>query len=265
MCIAYLALNDHPDWPLLIAANRDEYHARPARPIGPWAGNPDVIAGIDLKAGGTWLGVTRQGRFGLLTNYREPGHHSSGAPSRGELVSAWLTSANDLPTYIRELSGQADAYNGFNLIVGDLNAACYLGNRTPDPAPQMLGPGRYVVSNHLLDTPWPKAERLRQAFAQINMDSLTRSLRTVFATLKDTTPADDDSLPDTGIDRELERLLSSPFIISADYGTRCSSVIAVHRSGRALFSEISYDPSGREVQRHDWPFRINPAPEYSRE
>lgn len=262
MCIAYLALNTHPDWPLLIAANRDEYHARPARPAGPWAGHPDVIAGIDLEAGGTWLGVTRHGRFGLLTNFREGGRHNAHAPSRGALVSDFLTSNVHPQDYANKVSAQAQQYNGFNLIVGNLQTACYLGNRAPDPAPSVLGPGRYVVSNHLLDTPWPKAERLREAFADIDMDSLTRSLRVVFATLKDTTPADDHNLPDTGIDRKLERLLSSPFIISPTYGTRCSSVIAVHKSGRALFSEITYNAQGHETQRHDWPFQINPAPEY---
>lgn len=262
MCIAYLALNTHPDWPLLVAANRDEFHARPARPAGPWAGHPDVIAGIDLDAGGTWLGVTRQGRFGFLTNYREPGTHIDNAPSRGALVSDYLTASTDPVAYASQVSHRADAYNGFNLIVGNLNTACYLSNRAPNRTPLTLGPGRYVVSNHLLDTPWPKAERLRQAFEQLDMDGLTRSLRVVFATLKDTTAADDASLPDTGLDKTLERLLSSPFIISPDYGTRCSSVIAIHRSGRALFSEISYDPQGRETQRHDWPFSVSPAPEY---
>lgn len=256
MCIVYLALNSHPDWPLLIAANRDEKHNRPSRAAAPWDSHPDIIAGIDLEAGGTWLGVTRQGRFGILTNYREMGRNILDAPSRGDLVSNYLMISVSAADYANTVSQNANLYNGFNLIVGDLTTARYVSNRTQIPEPQSLGPGRYVVSNHLLDTPWPKAERLRQAFEQLDMDALTRSLRVVFNTLKDTTPADDVLLPKTGVSLEFERLLSSPFIISQYYGTRCSTVIAVHKSGRALLSEITYDHTGTEVQRHDWPFTI---------
>lgn len=256
MCIAYLALNSHPDWPLLIAANRDESHRRPSRAAAPWDTHPDLIAGIDLEAGGTWLGVTRQGRFGLLTNYREMGRHNPQAPSRGDLVSDYLKTSTSPVAYAEQINERADAYNGFNLIVGDLATASYVSNRTPERQPQSLASGRYVVSNHLLDTPWPKAERLRQAFEQLKMDSLARSVKCVFTTLKDTTPADDIYLPKTGISLEFERLLSSPFIISEDYGTRCSTVIVMHKSGRALLSEISYDAKGMETQRHDWPFFI---------
>lgn len=256
MCIAYLALNSHPDWPLLIAANRDEYHRRPCRAAAPWDTHPDIIAGIDLEAGGTWLGVTRQGRFALLTNYREIDGHIANAPSRGDLVSAYLKKSIAPTAYADHVNEHAGSYNGFNLIVGDLTTACYVSNRSPERRPQSLTSGRYVVSNHLLDTPWPKAERLRQAFEQLEMESLARSLKYVFSTLKDTTPADDIHLPNTGISLEFERLLSSPFIISEDYGTRCSTVIVMHKSGRALLSEISYDNQGTETQRHDWPFFI---------
>lgn len=256
MCIAYLALNSHPDWPLLIAANRDESHKRPSRAAAPWDNHPDIIAGIDLEAGGTWLGVTRQGRFGLLTNYREMGHNIPNAPSRGDLVSTYLATSVDAADYAYTVSLKASSYNGFNLIVGDLSTARYVSNRTPESDPQTLESGRYVVSNHLLDTPWPKAERLRQAFQQLDMDALVRSLRVVFNTLKDTTPADDAFLPETGVSLEFERVLSSPFIISQNYGTRCSTVVVVHKSGRALLSETTYDNTGTEVQRHDWPFAI---------
>lgn len=257
MCIAYLALNSHPDWPLLIAANRDEHHKRPSRAAAPWDSHPDIIAGIDLEAGGTWLGITKQGRFGLLTNYREMGRNIMDAPSRGDLVSTYLTTSVNPADYADLINKKAASYNGFNLIVGDLTTASYISNRAPEAAPKNLITGRYVVSNHLLDTPWPKAERLRNAFEQLDMDSLARSVRLVFSTLKDTTPAEDSYLPDTGVSLEFERLLSSPFIISPDYGTRCSTVIVVHKSGRALLSEVSYDTAGIETQRHDWPFNIH--------
>lgn len=259
MCIVYLALNSHPDWPLFIAANRDEFHNRPSLFAAPWKKNPDVIAGIDLQAGGTWLGVTRQGRFGFLTNYREMGHTIIDAPSRGELVSDYLSGPASVADYAANLNQKANTYNGFNLVVGDLTAACYISNRTPLPGQRDLDSGRYVISNHLIDTPWPKATRLRQTFEQLDMDSLTHSLKSAFVALKDTTPADDNALPETGLSLERERLLSSPFIISPDYGTRCSTLILIHRSGRALVSETSYDLQGNEVQRHDWPFDITMA------
>lgn len=259
MCIAYLALGLHENWPLLIAANRDEFHERPTRAAAPWPDHPDVIAGLDLKGGGTWLGVTRQGRFGLLTNYRDR-QLKAAAPSRGELVSQYLIGDMSASEYVSALCDQAPSYNGFNLIVGDLQQAWYASNRTPALRPQALAGRSHVVSNHLLDTPWPKVERLRQALDDMDADVLSETINPVFSALRDTVTAPDDSLPRTGLSLERERLLSSPFIISPDYGTRCSTVIAVHRSGQAFLSEISHDPAGQPVQRHDWPFRIaNPV------
>lgn len=255
MCIAYLAIDAHPDWPLFIAANRDEYHKRPCRPAAPWPTHPDVIAGLDYQASGSWLGVTRQGRFALITNYRDPAHVMANAPTRGQLVSRYLTSHESPQSYARKVHGDASAYNGFNLIVGDKSQAFYTGNRDEATDPSQLAPGRYVLSNHLLNTSWPKAQRLRLALDALPLDSLDQSLTTVFEILKDGTPAQDQDLPSTGLSLERERLLSSPFIISPEYGTRCSTVIALHASGRALFSEISYDASGSPTERHDWPFQ----------
>lgn len=255
MCIAYLALGTE-NWPLFIAANRDEFHQRPTLTAAPWVDHPNVISGIDLEGGGTWLGITRQGRFGLLTNYREPGVTLENAPSRGDLVSDWLKGSASPAKYAASLGIKMKTYNGFNLIVGDLNTAYYISNRAPEAYPQELAPGRYVVSNHLLDTPWPKTRRLRQAFDRLDMGAMTPSLQTIFASLKDTSPANDADLPRTGLSPDLERLLSSPFIVSPNYGTRCSTVIAVHKSGRAILSEISYNSQGTATRRHDWPFEI---------
>lgn len=257
MCLAYLAIAAHPDWPLFIAANRDEFHARSCLAASPWANHPDVIAGIDLQGQGTWLGITKQGRFALLTNYRDPSSVVAGAPSRGELTTRYLVGDEQPEAYALNVHRQSARYNGFNLIVGKLATASYVGNRSSQTTPQKLAPGRYSISNHLLDTPWPKAERLRQALDQHPIEDLNRSLAPVFDLLKDNTQADDMLLPKTGLTMDRERLLSSPFIISPDYGTRCSTVIAVHASGRALLSEISYDPSGEPTERHDWPFFIN--------
>jgi uncharacterized protein with NRDE domain len=258
MCIAYLAISANPRWPLFIAANRDEFHQRASLPAAPWSERPDVIAGIDCLGKGSWLGITRQGRYALLTNYRDPSRLISDAPSRGELVSQYLTNLESPASYSQRIHDAGPAYNGFNLIVGDLNSACYVGNRAAQTEPQTLQPGRYIVSNHLLDTPWPKAERLRTALDSFALEGLEQSLTPIFEILKDNTPAEDHTLPSTGLTLERERLLSSPFIISPDYGTRCSTVIAVHASGRVFFSEVSYDESGRSTQRHDWPFSLVP-------
>jgi uncharacterized protein with NRDE domain len=260
MCIAYLAIGADPQWPLFIAANRDEYHSRPTRAAAPWRDHPDVIAGLDLQAGGTWLGLTRQGRFALLTNYRDTQPLQANAPSRGELVRRYLTEQTAPEQYMLQLAATQHLYNGFNLIAGNLSAAFYLGNRSPSVAPQPLLSGRYVLSNHLLDTPWPKAERLRLALDTFPLQELGASLTPVFDILKDNTQACDTTLPDTGLPLERERLLSSPFIINPRYGTRCSTVIAIHASGDALFSEVSYDADGIETERHDWPFVISAAP-----
>lgn len=260
MCIAYLALNTHPDWPLFIAANRDEFHQRPTRSATPWVNHPNVIAGIDELAGGTWLGVTHSGRFALLTNFRNLRLQGpEQAISRGELVKNFLIdetySAQPYATYVAQ---QGHHYQGFNLIIGNLEQAVYVGNQTAEPKEiQVLGSGRYVLSNDLLDTAWPKTERLRNLLGNSPIEHLERSVNQVFKLLKDTAPAPDHLLPDTGLDHERERLLSSPFIISPDYGTRCSTVIAIHRSGRALFSEITYNPQGQSTERHDWHWSIH--------
>lgn len=251
MCIAYLALGD-PQWPVFIAANRDEYHARPSVPAAPWPEHPRLIAGLDIQAGGTWLGLGPDGRFAFLTNYREPGRQKAQAPSRGALVRDFLLGRQSADAYAQATHAAGGAYNGFNLVVGRPGGAYYVGNRSGQPAATALTTGRYVLSNHLLDTPWPKASRLRQALDALPLTDMSNTLELAFAILRDTTQAQDDALPDTGLAIAQERLLSSPFIISPMYGTRCSSVVAIHADGHTLFSEISYDPAGQITERHDW-------------
>lgn len=252
MCIAYLSLGD-PEWPLLIAANRDEFHTRPTRAAGPWPEAPRLIAGCDLRGGGTWMGATVGGRHALLTNYREPGHPTPpGAPSRGLLVRDFLLSEDDPAAWIAAVAARADDWAGFNLIVGDARQTWCLGNRDPARAPRQLGGGRYVLSNHLLDTPWPKAARLRAALDDLPPSDWASAPDKILERLRDTTPAEDARLPDTGLALERERLLSSPFIISPDYGTRCSTVLARAADGRIFFCEQGYDAAGRPLERHDW-------------
>lgn len=264
MCIAYLAIGAHPDWPLFIAANRDEFHARPAIAAAPWPDHPGLLAGIDEVAGGTWLGVTRQGRFALLTNYRDMAYEPSAA-SRGALVADYLKGDAAPDEYAAQVAREGGRYNGFNLIVGDLERACYVGNRNGDGSAVKLEPGRHVLSNHLLNTAWPKTQRLKIRLDEYPLDTLAGTLNPVFDILKDTTPANDDVLPRTGLSLERERLLSSPFIVSPEYGTRCSTVVAIAGNGRGFFSEVSYDPQGVATERHDWPFVLAQRPARARD
>ncbi|HEX7388218.1 MAG TPA: NRDE family protein [Castellaniella sp.] len=252
MCIAYLSIG-HAQWPLLIAANRDEFHARQSAVAAPWPDHPEVVAGRDLVAGGTWLGWTLQGRYGLLTNYREPGRMASpSAPSRGVLVRDFLIGHDTAKAYVAAIASHLDDWAGFNLIIGDRLGAWYLSNRDPSGRPRLLDPGHYILSNHLLDTPWPKARRLRKNLEAVPADGWAKDPDTIFRILHDTTQAESSELPETGVSDDLELLLSSPFVVSPAYGTRCSTLVAVPQNGTALFSEQSYGPMGVLTERHDW-------------
>jgi len=251
MCLAIIALSALPDFPVIVAANRDERHARPTAPAGPWPDRPDIIAGRDLEAGGTWLGMTHGGRYALLTNYRGPARTDPAAPSRGTLVEAYLRGTQPPADYAREVQSRGARYNGFNLIVGERGTSYYVSNRQPGPQP--LAPGVYGLSNHLLDTPWPKLTRTRQAVsAWLRGAVAAEGLEGLFAALADRTPAADADLPDTGIGLARERLLSSPFIVDPAYGTRSSTVLALRGDGGAELHEIRYASDGSPAGREDW-------------
>jgi uncharacterized protein with NRDE domain len=238
MCLILLAWRSHHEYPCVIAANRDEFFARPARAAHWWSGQPDTLAGQDLKAGGTWLGVTRQGRFAALTNYR--GAKAVDAASRGLLVSQLLGSKDTVTDLLRHLSVVSPDYPGFNVIFSDGE---HLGVYESVPnTGRELPPGIYGLSNHLLDTPWPKVvqakSRLSRALTELpSTDALLDLLR-------DDTPAPDHLLPRTGVNLEWERLLSSAFIRSEDYGTRCSSVFFHDRQRAATFLEWTWGNEG---------------------
>lgn len=245
MCLAVLALHTLPGVPLLLAANRDEFHARPTAPAAAWPGSPTIYAGRDLRAGGTWMGVADNGRYAVITNYREPLHLRPDAPSRGALAEAYLRGTQSAPDYLAAVHAQGGRYNGFNLIVGERDGAWYGSNR--NRAPQQLAPGIYALSNHLLDTPWPKLERTKAAFTRSLRSATQQDLPALYAALADPEPAPDDTLPRTGLSLERERLLSSPFIISPDYGTRSSCILTLRADGRGSLHERRFDPSGKAV------------------
>ncbi len=253
MCLALIAFAAHPRFKVVVVANRDEFHARPATAAAWW--DEEILAGRDLKAGGTWLGVDRRGRFALLTNVREPSRHDPAAPSRGMFVPKLLAASTppsvSLPAQVRA----GALHNGFNLIAGDSGELLWGSNRAA--APMTLGPGIYGVSNHLIDTPWPKVLRTKEAFRRwCEGDAGTDDAAAVLALLRDTERAPDEALPATGVTLERERMLSSPFIIGADYGTRCSTVLTIDREDNAHLVERSFDPAGNATGEVEYRFAV---------
>jgi len=242
MCLAVLALHALPGIPVLIAANRDEFHERPTLPAAQWPDAPGIYAGRDGRAGGTWMGVTERGRYALVTNFREPGSFRENAPSRGALVEDYLRGGETPTGYLARVHAMDQAYNGFNLIVGDTREAWYLSNR--DGGPRALAPGVYALSNHLLDTPWPKLARTKAAFTAVLGKGQQPDLAALMAALADREPADNADLPATGLPLDRERLLSSPFIVSPNYGTRSSSVLALRDGGAGQLHERRFAPDG---------------------
>jgi uncharacterized protein with NRDE domain len=239
MCLALLSLDAHPSYALVVAANRDEYHARPTAPAHWW--DEGLLAGRDLHAGGTWLGVTREGRFALLTNFRDPARNDANAPSRGSLVPQVLLDPDHADRALMRIVGEGARYNGFNLVAGTHAGATWGSNRAAKT--QGLGRGTYGLSNALLDEPWPKVVSTKAAL-EAWVASGDADVEPLFEALARRTIAADADLPATGIDIEWERRLSAPFIVSETYGTRCSTVFTIDRRGYARFIERSFDADG---------------------
>jgi uncharacterized protein with NRDE domain len=238
MCLILFAWKTHKYFPLILIANRDEFYERPTAPAAFWEDTPGLLAGRDLREGGTWLGITRKGRLAALTNYRDPTARKDGAPSRGKLVSDFLRGRRAPEAYLRWLSPKAARYNGFGLLVGNPNELCYFSNRG---ALIRLLPGVHGISNHLLDTPWPKVERGKQTLRDHLEREKTPSPEALFTLLADRARPPDERLPVTGVGLEWERVLSPLFIESPDYGTRSSIVLLIDRRGRVTFIERVFD------------------------
>lgn len=237
MCLIVFAWQVIPGMPLIAAGNRDEFYDRPASAANWWDDYPQVFAGRDLQGGGTWLGVTREGRFAALTNIRAPSERREDAPSRGALVSNFLAGRMTAQEYVTDLAAQSDPFNGFNLLVGDREQLIWYSNRGQADARNglPLAPGIYGLSNDLLDTPWPKVVRTKAQFASLLCQGASEDA--YFEMLTDTTRASDCRLPKTGVGVELERLLSSVCIESPTYGTRVSTLVRLHESNAAVLSE----------------------------
>ncbi len=245
MCLIVFAWRPTHAQPLILAANRDEFYARPTLPLAQWEDAPQVYAGRDLEAGGTWLGVNADGRFAALTNIREPGK-PPGRRSRGELVARFLTSDVPMDKYLGEIATRSSEYGGFNLLVGDCEQLHFLNAN--DPIPRRLEEGIYGVSNAGLDTPWPK---LVKAKAALSGQLHNHDPEALFGFLADDAPAPEAELPSTGVGLATEKLLSSVFIASPNYGTRASTVLLVNADGSRRLIERSFGPYGGRLGEVD--------------
>lgn len=236
MCLITLAFQSHPRYPLIVVANRDEFYDRPTTPADFWSDHPDLLAGRDLEAGGTWLGVNRAGNWAGVTNFRGGGPAAD--LSRGELPTNYLRAdAPDLTQYISDMLAKSGRYSGYNLLAGNARELMYLNNINREST--RLSPGVYTLSNDLLDTPWPKAElgrdRLLKAIEASDLHS--EELIEVLASQQ---CFPDGRLPDTGVGLEMERTLSPPFIISHTYGTRCTTVLLIDNQDNVEYAEQTF-------------------------
>jgi uncharacterized protein with NRDE domain len=238
MCLILLAYHWHPDYPIVLAANRDEFYDRPERAAHFWPDEPTILAGRDLVSGGTWLGVDRNGRFAALSNYRDPKTHRSHAQSRGAIVADFLRGQIPAQRYLEALRQDSQPFNGFNVLAGDDREVLYYSNWSD--AIQALSPGVHGLSNHLLDTPWPKVEKGKAGLRHAVERREGFEVETLLELLADRSQPADDELPDTGVGIGNERLLAPIFIASENYGTRCSTVLLIDRDGRVTLVERSF-------------------------
>jgi len=262
MCLILFANHAHPDYRLIVAANRDEHFSRPSAAAGFWPDAPSVLAGRDLDKGGTWLGVTRNGRFAALTNYRGATPVAGGA-SRGVLASAFLRGSESPAAFVAALEAEAGQFQGFSLLVADRDTVCYFSNREDRAASvREVAPGVHGLSNHLLDTPWPKVERgCKVLSCALSQDAEAREQR-LLALLRDRAPPPDEAIVMGGAPLAFERALAAPFIHAPerDYGTRCSTLLTIAHDGEVRFVECTWDRSGQPAGSARYAFSLDGAP-----
>ncbi|MEM9056670.1 MAG: NRDE family protein [Pseudomonadota bacterium] len=261
MCLIAVALHARDDLTLVLVGNRDEFHERPAAPLG-WqaAGGAEYLGGRDLQAGGTWLALSRAGRLGAITNFRTGTAAEPGLASRGELVTNWVTGSDSAAAFADSLVRTADRYAPYNLLYGcaATGKLHYFSNRTATPL--AVGRGVHGLSNHLLNTAWPKTTRTTRRLRQTLALPGPLQDEALFMLLADREGAPDAELPDTGVGLDFERLLAPPFIVSERYGTRCSSVVTVSLGGQCSFVERRFDAQGNVAGQHHEQFRLATAP-----
>ena len=252
MCLILFAWRAHPEHALVVAANRDEFFDRPSRAAAFWDEHPELLAGRDLTANGTWLGVTRSGRFASITNFRNPAERMPTAPSRGQLVADFLAGTDSPSAHFTAVAPRAQQYNGFSMIAADGQSLAFFSNR--EGAVREIDPGVHGLSNHLLDTPWPKVVTGKSRLVEL----LGRPFNpeACLEMLGDTEPAHEQHLPDTGVGAERERKFSSIRLAGGDYGTCCSTLLRLGTDGKADFWERSYGANGGVTGSVHLSFRI---------
>jgi uncharacterized protein with NRDE domain len=247
LCLILFAYQAHTTYKLIVAANRDELYKRPTAPVHYWEDHPDILAGRDLARMGTWMGVTKTGRFAALTNYRDPAEKTEGKRSRGELVADFLKGRANPEHYLFELAQKRELYPGYNLLAGDASELYYYSNI--EDKVRKLEAGIYGVSNHLLDSGWPKVIRGKEGLSRIISGSNGALAEQILTFLQEAEPASDDMLPHTGVSMEVERMLSPIFIKSDSYGTRSSSVLLM-TDEEIHFRERVYTKEGINDQHY---------------
>jgi uncharacterized protein with NRDE domain len=253
MCLILFSYRTHPSFRLILAANRDEYHARPSDPPAFWEEAPHLLSGRDLVAGGTWLGITRTGRLAAITNYRNPASVMKNAPSRGKLVCDYLMGDQSPLEYLLQVQDQAEKYNGFNLLIGDTEDFFWYSNRNDSIL--KISPGIYGISNRLFDTPWPKVVRGKELLAPILAEK-NPSTDDLFRVLRDEMAPADAILPATGVTLEWERMLSPIFIRNPVYGTRSSTLIFIGYDDRVAFLDRTFSPDSDQVDERKFDFSL---------
>ena len=244
MCLILLAWRSHPDYALVFAGNRDERYERPSAPADFWNDEPEIYGGRDLELSGTWLGLRKSGRFAAVTNYRDGPAKKPAPRSRGELTANFLRGKEGPAAYLNKLATTDGClYGGYTLLVGDLDRLFSLSNRSPGGVEE-LRPGVHGLSNHLLNTPWPKIVRGKRRVEALVGSSEKELVKGLFEALADRTPGDETELPDTGVGAARERELSPAFIAADYYGTRASTVVLIGRDGSVLFEERRFGPRG---------------------
>jgi len=254
MCLLLLALDCHPKYKLVLAANRDENYERPTAQAGYWHGEAELLAGRDLRSGGTWLGITKDGRVSAITNYQGSVPEKSEAPSRGLLVKNFLVSQMHPIQYVRLLEKGAKEYNGFNLIIGQGDEFYWYSNSGNDLL--NLRSGIYGLSNHLLDSPWPKVTRGKNAIGLILRENKDLDLEMLFELLRDRSLPADESVSNTAISQERESMLSPIFVTSPSYGTRSSTIVLIDRNDYVTFIEKTFYPRSDNVSTVEYEFRV---------
>jgi uncharacterized protein with NRDE domain len=245
MCLILFAWNAHPGYRLVLAANRDEFHQRPTNAADFWPQRPDILAGRDLQAGGTWLGVTRSGRFAAVTNFREPlAPETPLERSRGELVTGFLTGDRQPPEHAGCLRESMSSYRGFSLLIGNPDSLVYVTNRPAQAAE--VAEGCHGLSNHLLDTDWPKVKAGRARLARL-LGGDRVDPEALLEVLTDRGPVPGDMPAGTEDDEIRRHLMNHYFIVSPEYGTRSSTVVLIARDGSATFVERRFAPDGSEM------------------